>query len=492
MEPTLLGGEMTGWEDGIDPPTALTTWVASTLDRVNGTVLLIGPRASLVAAPLGDRATVVVRGSTDAGRLASQGVRVLCGGLDRITLDAYDTVVLLDPPERVLTPDSPGLSHVDILELAAARSSGRTIAFLPNALSIQSISQHHGAGDEAWWVGSPGYDPRRPVLVDLPTAPSWLVLGDLAVARVDRVDDPSVKTTLSAAFPTHEHWLDAIRATTLPQLASGWVLLSGDALPDSSAVFAPSLQHPHPASATPGDISGDTAGVPAGWTGSTTAGDPLEVLLGSALRRNDRGQLETLVAAYADCLQGPANDPRERALPRHLVVTADGSLACRAASDIGRLLSAPACFAVGLLDLADLVAGTNAHPFGAESDAEGVARELAAFTDRLVPDTDDWEAACELLRSEVVLSRRPVPSSCVDRPESEDRVLALETELRERQGKITYLQTLATRQERRIRALEHAIATEHGPRARRALFVMTAPTSRLVEAARGRLRRKAQ
>lgn len=474
---------MTDGRDGVDPPTALSAWAAAALERASGAVLLIGPRAALLAGALGDRATVVVRGTVDARRLVSQGVHVRCGGLDRLASDTYETVVMLDPPERVLTPDSPGLGHWELLDLASTHAADRLIAFVPNALAMQRMSRQTGSGDEAWWVGTPGYDARPPVHTDLPEAPSWLVLGDMAVVQVDRLADPLVATTLRAVFPTHEGWLDAIRAEALPQLATGWIMVRGNDLPDPCAVFAPSLQQP--VEGSDDEVPNGTAGRP----GSSAEGNPLEVLLASALRRGDRGQLETLVTSYAAYLQSPSRNPTVSTVPRNLVVTTDGSLAARVAPDIGEPLAPTVCLALGLLDVADLVAGTNKHPFAPEADAGALARELAAFSDQNAPDMPDWAQAEALRTSDVLPVRHYRVVAQDDLSKTEERVLALEGELRERQGKIAYLQTLAARQERRIRALEHAIATEHGPRARQALFVMTAPTSRLVEAARGRLRR---
>ncbi|MEO8852086.1 MAG: hypothetical protein ABI360_10200 [Allobranchiibius sp.] len=486
-EPTLLGGEMTDVRDGVEAPNALTTWVAATLDLVAGSVLLIGPRAALLADVLGDRATVLVRGTVDAQRLASQGVQVLCGGPDRLGPDTYDTVVLLDPPERVLTPDSPGLGQWELVELANTHSSDRLISFVPNALALQRMSGPQystgpgGFDDESWWVGTPGYDARPLVHTDLPEAPSWLVLGDTAVVPVDTLADPLTMTTLKAALPTHEGWLDAIRAEALPQLATGWLLVRSSDQPPSGAVVAPSLQQP---------VSG--SGCAASRAGSTAAGEPLEVGIASALRRGDRAQLGALVALYAAYLQTVAGNCSQVSLsaaPRNLVVTADGSLTPRVAHNDKDTVATAVCFAHGLLDLSTLVSGTADHPFAPECDAAALARELGEFSDQLVPEANEWEQASTLHASGDLPVRRSRRGEEGRPSKGETRVLALEEELRERQGKITYLQALAGRQERRIRAFEHAIATEHGPRARQVLFVMTAPTTRLVQAARDRLRR---
>ncbi|MBO1765696.1 hypothetical protein [Allobranchiibius sp. GilTou38] len=458
--PTLLGGEMTGWRDGIDPPTALSEWVAAVLDDAEGSVLLIGPRAATLARRLGERATVLVRGTIDAVRLHAEGVDVHCGGLDRLPLrSAYDTVVILDPPERVLTPDSPGLGHFDLLDLAVSHADGRFIAYVPNALAVEPVSQGRASGDTSWWVGTPGYDDRPPVRADLPESASHLVLGDAVVLDGARVTDPLAGTTVRAALPAHPDWLDALRAGAVRQLASGWVLVRGRDLPELPAVFAPTLPD-----------------------NSHTDGEPLEVLLVAALRTGDLDHVRALVVRYGDHVNALPADQRGHAVPRNTVVGEDGVLARRVLVQ-GADVAAPVAVAHGLWDAAALVAGTSQHPYAPELDAAGIAHELGALAGRADLDQDAWRHA-EKLRYEVALpARHPRAEPAGDAP----RVAQLESALREREGKITYLEGLATRQERRIRALEHAIETEHGPRARQALFLMTAPTSRLVEAARNRI-----
>lgn len=477
--PILLGGEMTGWCDGIDPPSALTAWVSIVLSRSNGSVLLVGPRAAGIARHLGARADVLVRGTIDADRLHSEGVRVHCGGLDRLPTRAgydhagYDTVVMLDGPDRVLTPDSPGLGHFDVLDLAAAHAGGRLIAYVPNALATYPLPHGRASGDPSWWVGSAGYDERVPVQAELPAPPARVVFGDIAVVEYQRIADPLTTTTMRAALVGHQGWLDAVDAGACSALATGWVLVRGTALPqDLPAVFATTLPEP-----------------------SVTAGDPLEVLLTSALRVGGHEQIGALICSYADLVAALPADQRALAAPRNVVRTAAGVLALRievSRPSQGSLPIAPTttvATAAGLLDLAALVAGTAHHPYAPELDTAGVAQELGVWAD-LQLDAATWRQA-QQLRHAVGLPDRRLPPSVdaehVSRVTQLERVAQLESALRERHGKVVSLQAMATRQERRIRALEHAIKTEHGPRARQALFLMTAPTSRLVEAARSRI-----
>lgn len=468
--PILLGGEMTGWCDGIDPPSALTAWVATVLSRSNGSVLLVGPRAAAIARHLGARADVLVRGTIDADRLHSEGVRVQCGGLDRLPTRAgydhagYDTVVMLDGPDRVLTPDSPGLGHFDVLDLAAAHAGDRLIAYVPNALATYPLAHSRASGDPSWWVGSAGYDDRAPVQAELPAPPARVVFGDIAVVEYQRIADPLTTTTMRAALVGHQGWLDAVDAGACSALATGWVLVRGTALPqDLPTVFATTLPEP-----------------------SVAAGDPLEVLLTSALRVGGHEQIGALIRSYADLVAALPADQRALAAPRNVVRTAAGVLALRievTPPPQGSLPTTPTvATAAGLLDLAALVAGTAHHPYAPELDTVGVAQELGVWAD-LQLDAAAWRQA-QQLRHAVGLPARLLPPS-VD-TEHISRVTQLESALRERHSKVVSLQAMATRQERRIRALEHAIKTEHGPRARQALFLMTAPTSRLVEAARSR------
>ncbi|MBO1755615.1 hypothetical protein [Allobranchiibius sp. CTAmp26] len=458
--PTLLGGEMTGWRDGIDPPTALTEWVAAVLAEAEGSVLLIGPRAATLARRLGDRATVLVRGTIDAVRLHAEGIDVRCGGLDRLPLrSAYDTVVVLDPPERVLTPDSPGLGHFDVLDLAVSHADGRFIAYVPNALAAENLSQGRASGDASWWVGTPGYDDRPPVRADLPESASHLVLGDTVVLDSTQVTDPLATTTVRAALAAHQEWLDVVHAGAVRQLATGWVLVRGRELATRPAVFAPTLPD-----------------------SSQTEGEPLEVPLIAALRAGDHDRIRRFVVLYREHVEGLPDEYRGHAVPRNTVVVADGSLAPRV-SIAAEPVAAPVAVAHGLWDVAALVAGTAAHPYPPELNTAGVAHELGMLTGQAGLDDDAWRHA-EKLRYEVALPTRHLRTVT---GEENSRIAQLESALRERQVKIDYLEDLATRQDRRIRALEHAIETEHGPRARQALFVMTAPTSRLVEAARNRI-----
>lgn len=460
---TLLGGEMTGWRDGVDPPTALTAWVAEVLDRGTGSVLLIGPRAATLAGRLGARADVLVRGTADATRLHAGGVRVRCGGPDRLpSALCYDTVVLLDSPDRVLTPDSPGLGYVGLLDLAAAHADRQFIAYVPNALACAPLAQDRASGDPSWWVGTPGYDDRAPVLPELPQSPAWIVLDDACILDSRRVDEPLTATTVRAALVGRQHWLDVVDAAAAPALATGWVLLRGADLPeDLPTVVAPTLPTP-----------------------SSTAGEPLEVLITAALRCGDRGRSGSLVGQYAALVRALPQHQRAASMPRNVVRTPDGDLALRidpAGLPGPGIQGAPAAIAHGLLDVAALVAGTPHHPYLPELDALGVARELGVWAGL---DEEAWRQGGKI-RDAVGLPARHTSHTAA--AGGAPRIAQLESALRERQTMIERLQEMATRQERRIRALEHAMATEHGPRARRALFVMTAPTARLVEAARGRI-----
>lgn len=430
--PDLLGDEMVGWRDGVDPPTALTDWVAAVLERGDGSVLLIGPRASSLARRLGRRADVLVRGTIDAARLHAEGVSVRCGGLDRLPPQiSYDIVVLLDGPERVLTPDSPGLGHVDVLDLAVAHADGQFIAYVPNALATSPLSRSRASGDTSWWVGTPGYDDRAPVRPELPEPPSQVVLGDTAVVDSRQVGEPLTATTIRAALVGQQHWQDVVDAGASRALATGWVLVRGTALPDDlPTVFAPTLPTP-----------------------SVTAGEPLEVLLTEALRRGDRERTSVLVGQYADLVRALPQDQQVLAVPRNVVRVPAGDLALRVdatspgppATNSSSVPSAPAAIAHGLLDLAALLAGKPHHPYPPGLETLALAKELGAAADL---DDDAWRHGEKVRHAAGLPVRHTAPLSPVSADADAGRIAQLETILRERQATIDRLQETITRLER--------------------------------------------
>lgn len=308
--PVPVGGEMAYGSDAPAPLGVLLDLLREPL-RGASSVLLLGATAAALA-EICPAATAFVRRTADAEQLASRGVRVLVGGLDRLPREERaDLVIQLDPPGRVLTPDSPGCSHAQVVAMAAEHVApgGRLVALVPGPLGPDRANSPYVPepdADDAWWVGTEGYDERPPTLRELPCQPTHFVISSGGVPNV----------AASAA----------LAADPLVEVADAWLLGDADQAPPADAVW-------------------------------------------------------TLPA------EGSADRPRHRP---------------------GR---------------------------------------------------------------------------------SEQRIAQLTEQVRKRDAELAGLRTLLDQQLRRVRALEHAIATEHGPLARRTLFVMTAPVSRIVEAARARRHR---
>lgn len=443
----LIGGEMPSWSDldRLTEPGVIAEAAAAALPDEASNILLIGPWASALLPDLAGRTVdVLVRGVPDAQRIT--GARsVLCGALDRLTADAaYDVVVVLDPPETVLSPDSPGMSHTDALGLAAdaLAPGGTLIALLPNEIALDRLTprEHVGeAGDDAWWVGTQGYDLRRPFHSDLRTILAdaglhlWAgrsVLPSLTEPLVvlnSADDDANVVAVQVLAHHAYRvdgalTAIDAVESGAVRELATAWLLVAGHtpdrrSIPEVVPAFAP-------------EDALETHRLP----------------LLRALKSHNLDRVRVQLAAYQ--------------------------------SDAG---SESRC-AAGLLDLADQVQGqVGAHPFAPELDTQAVASELAVLVDLPQTALDKASAASPYGRRR----GRTIPRS----PEAA-KITALESSLTESTAKVSWLQRRSDVQERRIRALEHAIATGEGSLPRRALFVMTAPTHRIVEAARARLPRR--
>lgn len=131
-----------------------------------------------------------------------------------------------------------------------------------------------------------------------------------------------------------------------------------------------------------------------------------------------------------------------------------------------------------MVDLAGLLVGRpGVHPFGPERTRNEIAVELL----RLAADTSDPEAEIQTAASsyETMAFARRVP-------ETDSATTKLIEEVRRKDAQLAALKSDLAKDRRHLRALEHALATESGPRAKRAYFLMTAPTERLLEAVRRR------
>lgn len=450
--------------------------------RGSASVLLLGPTAAglFEAAALPDPAaavsvTAVVRQVADAERLTETGLRVLAGPLDRLPDgETAELVILLDPPERVLTPDTPGCSHVELVELAVRHVApgGRLVAWVPGALGIdrdRSPVVRAIEGDDAWWRGTQGYADRPPTLPELPWQPSHFVVSvydePTLVAPFELPGDAAGRTLLRLALSTDDDARLALDSDVLPAQADGWLVTRGTPWP--TTVWSRAL-------GTEPELAPVTAD-----------GDSLEHLLSVALRLGKQTALRELLAAYSTLVGTLPAEQRATAVPRRVIVTDAGLRYYPGGEDPDSLPPADVAVAHGLLDLTHaLQAPGAAAGFPPEASPDELAEhlgELAGLDATVWPEARDLRGLIELPDRP---RRRPAPEGGMPA-----RVAELQEALTERDAQLRDLRSLLDRQLRRVRALEHAMATEHGPLARRALFLMTAPTSRIVEAARSRLHR---
>ncbi|GAB2690082.1 hypothetical protein GCM10027070_33380 [Barrientosiimonas humi] len=240
------------------------------LERVlpaDGPVLLLGPRAAqLAASPAGPLASreVLRRGQQDVLRPgashedAPADAAVAWSPTGPASTEPLLTqdpprgtaaaCVVLDGPETALTPDDEPLTHAGLLDLARAtlRPGGVLVALVGNDLTSPLPRSPRRDVDADWWVGSPGFDRRRPhagelaalapgarVLSVLPTLPSPYVLAGSAVPPAQL---EAALATLSREVVGVAAARRAVEADALPQLAAGWVVVEGPveeaALPD--------------------------------------------------------------------------------------------------------------------------------------------------------------------------------------------------------------------------------------------------------------------
>ena len=480
----LLGGEMSNW---IDTPTQLGVvgqFLRSTLRNSTGSILLIG-RTAIELVKDFPEATTIVRGLRDATRLHSAGHTVMCGGLDRLPAATLaDTVLLLDGPGEVLTPDSPGMSHAELLRATATHVApgGRLIARVPGGLRLSRMlapEPRRLVGDQAWWVGTQRYDDRSPILPELPWPPTYFIVNSAdtptAIATVDMTGDGAGRTALRAALSTQPACLDALDAGVLVDLADGWLLIDGPPLPtDLPPIWTDTL------------ISDDALAGIATLTPTGVVGSSFEADLLTALRSDKQIRLRWMLTSYAEWVPTLPQNRWALAVPRHTIRSSDGLTLVNPAWSLP--IAAPTAqvaVAHGLLDLAHTISLIeDTGQLAPELNTEGLANELGSFVG--LPDSV-WIDA-QLLRTQVALPKRGVPITASIRPE-EIRITELNAALRDWKAQVNHLQHTISQQTRYVRSLEHTIATEHGSRARRVLFLMTAPRQRIVEAARSWLRR---
>ena len=225
----LVGGEMLEWSDLTkeSSPGAAAPLLSCVLRAglPPKRVLVLGAQASDLVDEMPDGVPVdlLVRGLPDARKLASMsrlrsGVTVYCGGLDRFdTEEPYDLIVALGTPSDLLTPDSVGLGHSELLRKLAGwlSADGTLLTSVDNELGFDKqfrmkIRDTYD-GDDMWHRGAPGFEDRSLYYRELsgalesanlvpdvvygafPSADSLSVL-----IGSDTVDDPAIASTAAA------------------------------------------------------------------------------------------------------------------------------------------------------------------------------------------------------------------------------------------------------------------------------------------------------
>lgn len=146
----LIGGEMLDWSDreSVGGLGVLPVFLHGLLARKQDRILLVGPRAAqlLESLPAEVEVDVVVRSLPDARELSAIAslrprTTVWCGGVERlVSSGTYSTVVVLEGPGRVLTPDSPGMSTGAMIGMLGDHLSedGVLAVVVANGMSVAS------------------------------------------------------------------------------------------------------------------------------------------------------------------------------------------------------------------------------------------------------------------------------------------------------------------------------------------------------------------
>ncbi|MFM6849489.1 MAG: hypothetical protein ACKOVB_10340 [Terrabacter sp.] len=174
----ILVGDMLMWSDldSLDVPLAarevLRAAIAAKRPR---RVLLAGPRAGLLvdAVPADVPVDVLVRALPDARVLGDRAglhksAGLYCGGLDVFEPGhTYDLVVALGGPERLLGPDSEGLTESQAVARLAALldDGGRFVLDLANELGVtdlvSAVPDETLESDAGWHIGAQGFATRH-------------------------------------------------------------------------------------------------------------------------------------------------------------------------------------------------------------------------------------------------------------------------------------------------------------------------------------------
>ena len=174
----ILVGDMLMWSDldALDVPLAAREVVrAAIAAKRPRRVLLAGPRAGLLvdAVPTDVPVDVLVRALPDARVLGDRAglhksADLYCGGLDVFEPGhTYDLVVALGGPERLLGPDSEGMTDSQLVARLAALldDGGRFVLDLANELGftdlVAAVPDETLESDAGWHIGAQGFATRH-------------------------------------------------------------------------------------------------------------------------------------------------------------------------------------------------------------------------------------------------------------------------------------------------------------------------------------------
>lgn len=174
----ILVGDMLMWSDldSLDVPLAAREVVrAAIASQRPRRVLLAGPRAGLLvdAVPTDVPVDLLVRALPDARVLGDhtglhKSADLYCGGLDVFEpAHTYDLVVALGGPERLLGPDSEGLTEAQAVARLSALldDGGRLVVDLANELGftdlVSAVPDETLESDAGWHIGAQGFATRH-------------------------------------------------------------------------------------------------------------------------------------------------------------------------------------------------------------------------------------------------------------------------------------------------------------------------------------------
>ncbi|BCJ36463.1 hypothetical protein Athai_39660 [Actinocatenispora thailandica] len=251
----LLGGELLG-ESDLDGTDRYGDWLlpllAEALPATGRTLVLGRYHDSLLTAlaARGSQVDLVLRSLPDAAaarvRLAAAGVRVRCGGLDRIPAGSgYDAVLAVDDPVILSGPDHlPGSWPATLATIGAlARPGAPVVVLVPNPFGLDRLV--HG---DAPTTAGPGVDPAGSAAgIDGVPGGVAAVPGVLAAAglpvRTLLAGYPGLVAT-ATALPPYPEGGDTAAEVPARLIAAGYAAAhAGPALTDPGRLAYQAVRH---------------------------------------------------------------------------------------------------------------------------------------------------------------------------------------------------------------------------------------------------------